>query len=170
MKVDRKRGDDLRNFPIERARLQAVFFNQVLQVSAILPYGWTLQKHAPLAVPLILQFILGFCLVIASNSVNTLISDIYPGSVSTASAASNLVRCMLGAVGAATVNDILTAFGLGWSFVFTGLLMASGTGFLCVELIWGMGWRQKRWRKVEEKRQAEKEREAREEEIQDPNA
>ncbi|KAJ9611270.1 hypothetical protein H2200_004453 [Cladophialophora chaetospira] len=168
--VDRKRGDDLSKFPIERARLQAIFFTQGLQVAALLPYGWTLQKHAPLAVPLILQFILGFCLVVASNSVSTLLSDIYPGSVSTASAASNLVRCLLGAVGAATVNDMLKAMGLGWSFIFTGLLMASATGFLVVEMMWGMGWRQKRWQKVEEKKQAEKEKKVQEESTQDPKA
>ena len=138
-------------------------------MAALLPYGWTLE-HAPLAVPLVLQFVLGFCLVIASNSVNTLLSDIYPGSVSTASAASNLIRCLLGAIGAATVNDILNAMGLGWSFVFTGLLMAGATGFLCAEMTRGMGWRQKRWQATEKKQEAEKETKAREESGEDPKS
>lgn len=168
--IDRKRGDDLRNFPIERARMQPVFFSQALQVAALLPYGWTLEKHASLAAPLVLQFILGFCLIVASNSVSTLLSDIYPGSVSTASAASNLVRCLLGAIGAATVNDVLKAMGLGWSFIFTGLLMAVATGFLCAEMAWGMGWRQKRWQKVEQEQQAKKERKAQEGSSQNPEA
>ena len=66
--VDRKRGDDLRNFPIERTRLQPVFFAQALQVAVLLPYGWALDKHASLAVPLVLQFIMGFCLVVASKT------------------------------------------------------------------------------------------------------
>lgn len=164
MTVDRKRGDDLRNFPIERARLQAVFFAQALQVAALLPYGWALDKHASLAVPLVLQGILGFCLVVASNSISTLMSDIFPGQVSTAAAAQNLIRCSLGAVGAAVISDMLNSLGLGWSFVFIGLLMAASTLFLFAELRWGMGWRQKRWeaqaRKKEEEKQKELQREA----------
>ncbi|OAP62311.1 hypothetical protein AYL99_04514 [Fonsecaea erecta] len=156
--VDRKRGDDLRAFPIERARLQAVFFFQAVQVAALAPYGWALQRHAALAVPLVLQFVLGFSLVVASNSISTLLSDIYPGSVSTASAASNLVRCLLGAVGAAVVDDMLTGLGLGWCFFLVAMLMAAATTLLWVEVRWGMGWRQKRWRKLEEKKkQAERE-------------
>ncbi|OAL27226.1 hypothetical protein AYO20_09824 [Fonsecaea nubica] len=157
--VDRKRGDDLRNFPIERARLQAVFFTQILQVAALLPYGWALEHHASLAVPLVLQFILGFCLVVASNSLSTLLSDIYPDSVSTASAAANLVRCGLGAVGAAVVNDMLTGLGLGWCFFLAAMLIAAATVFLWAEARWGMEWRQQRWRRVEEKKKQEQEQE-----------
>jgi len=164
--VDRKRGDNLHNFPIERARLQPVFFAQALQVAALLPYGWSLDRHASLAVPLVLQGILGFTLVVASNSISTLLTDIFPGQVSTASAASNLVRCGLGAVGAAVIDNILKSMGLGWSFIFVGLLMASTTGFLIVELTWGMGWRQKRWKKEEE----EKERLAQRETAKDSEA
>lgn len=108
--------------------------------------------------------------MVASNSVSTLLSDIYPGNVSTASAASNLVRCTLGAVGAAVVDDMLTTMGLGWSFVFIGMLMAGATGFLCAEMIWGMGWRQKRWQKMERTQQAEKEKKAEEETTKDPAA
>ena len=67
---------------------------------------------------------------------------------------------MLGAVGAAVIDDMLKSMGLGWCFVFVGLLMAAATGLLCAEMMWGMGWRQKRWQKMEEKKQAEKEREA----------
>ncbi|KIX96035.1 uncharacterized protein Z520_08290 [Fonsecaea multimorphosa CBS 102226] len=158
--VDRKRGDDLRNFPIERARLQGVFFSQAVQVAAILPYGWALERHASLAVPLILQFILGLCLVVASNSISTLLSDIYPGNVSTASAASNLVRCILGAVGAAVVDNMLTSLGLGWCFFLVGMLMAAATVLLWVEFTWGMGWRQQRWRSMEEKKKRKQAEEA----------
>lgn len=100
--------------------------------------------------------------MIASNSISTLLSDIYPNNVSTASAASNLVRCGLGAVGAAVVNDMLTSMGPGWCFIFVGLLMLAATGFLYAEFVWGMGWRQKRWQKAEERQQAEKERKAHE--------
>ncbi|KIW10411.1 hypothetical protein PV08_11374 [Exophiala spinifera] len=149
--VDKKRGDDLRDFPIEKTRLQIAFFAQGLQVAVFLPYGWALQKRASLAVPLVLQFIMGFCLIVVSNSLSTLLTDISPGEVSTASAASNLVRCLLGAVGAATVDDMLKGMGVGWCFVFLGLLLFAGSGLLWAEVIYGMRWRQKRWRKGERK-------------------
>ncbi|KIW98570.1 uncharacterized protein Z519_00231 [Cladophialophora bantiana CBS 173.52] len=161
MTVDRKRGDDLHNFPVERARLQAVFPFQALQVAALVPYGWALERHASLAAPLVLQFVLGFCLVVASNSISTLLSDIYPGSVSTASAASNLVRCMLGAVGAAVVDNMLTSLGLGWCFVLVGLLMAAATAFLYIETQCGMRWRQTRWQKLEQRKEKQVEKEKR---------
>jgi hypothetical protein len=117
-----------------------------------------------------LQFILGFCGVIGSNSVSTLLSDIYPGSVATASAASNLLRCILGAVGAATVDNMLTGMGLGWTFIFVGLLITSATGFLCTEMTWGMGWRQKRWQIAETKRQAGEHKTVMEEQTKDSAA
>ena len=88
-------------------------------------------------------------MVVTSNSLSTLCADIYPGRVSTASAASNLVRCLLGAVGAATVGDMLNAWGSGWTFVVTGLLVAVAMCLLFVEKRYGMMWRQKRWAKVE---------------------
>jgi MFS family permease len=166
--VDMKRGDDLHDFPIERARIQNIFYIQVLQTVTLLPYGWALEKHAPLAVPLVLQFILGFSLVIAFNSISTLLSDIYPGNVSTASAASNLVRCSLGAVGAAVVDDMLSRMGLGWSFVFTALLLMAATGFLWAEMVWGMGWRQKRWLKTAEKKKPKVEEKIQDATKQDP--
>ena len=140
----------MRDFPIERARLQVVFFAQALQAAVILSYGWALQKHASLAVPLVLQFILGFCLVVVSNSLSTLLTDIFPEEVSTASAASNLIRCMLGAVGAATVDNMLKSMGVGWCFVFLGLSLVVGSGLLWVEFVCGMRWRQRRWRRKEE--------------------
>lgn len=130
-----------------------MFYSQSLQVAVFLSYGWALQKHASLAVPLVLQFFLGFCLVVTSNSINTLLSDIFPGRVSTASAASNLGRCILGAVGAAVVDSMLTSMGLGWSFTFVGLLLLAASGLIWAEYTWGMGWRQKRWQKEDERKE-----------------
>ncbi|KIW05907.1 uncharacterized protein PV09_03101 [Verruconis gallopava] len=149
--VDRKKGDDLTNFPIETARLQSVFFAQTLQVAAYLSYGWVLDRHVHLAAPLVIQFIIGFCLVIVSNSLSTLLADIYPKNVSTASAASNLFRCLLGAVGAAVVDKMLSGMGMSWAFMFVGLMLVAATSLIVIELKWGMGWRQKRWREAAEK-------------------
>jgi hypothetical protein len=37
--VNKKMGDDLRNFPIELCRLQPVLWTQNLVVATLLPYG-----------------------------------------------------------------------------------------------------------------------------------
>lgn len=154
MAIDRKRGEDLTNFPIEQARLQMVFVWALTQGLLFLPYGWALQYHAHLAVPLVIQFLIGFCLVCTMNSLSTLLADIFPGQVATASAAQNLLRCLLGAVGAAVVDSMLDGMGIGWCFTFTGLMLIAAVALLWAEWKWGMSWRQQRWRQNAEKKQA----------------
>ena len=61
--VDRKKGDNLRRFPIERARLQTVFPVMAVGIAAFIPYGWVLQQRVNLAAPLVLQFIRGSALL-----------------------------------------------------------------------------------------------------------
>jgi MFS family permease len=153
MSIDRKHGDDLTNFPIEKARIQGSLFWASLLAATFLGYGWALDYKTSLAVPLVISFILGFALICTMNSLTTLLTDIFPDRVSTASAASNLARCLLGAVGAAVVDSMIDAMGIGWCFTFTGLVMGVAVMFLWVEYKWGMQWRQKRWRKKAEKAQ-----------------
>ncbi|OJJ51207.1 hypothetical protein ASPZODRAFT_56161 [Penicilliopsis zonata CBS 506.65] len=151
MIIDRQHRQDLTHFPIETARLQMVFLWASVQSILLLPYGWALQYHANLAVPLVIQFIVGFCLVCTSNSLGTLLADIFPGQVATASAAQNLLRCLLGAVGAAVVDPMLTGMGVGWCFTFTGLVLLVSLLLLWAEMRWGMAWRQERWRQEGER-------------------
>ncbi|CAI7663626.1 unnamed protein product [Penicillium viridicatum] len=161
--VDRKKGDDLRNFPIERTRLQTVFPAMAIGVAAFIPYGWVLQQRVHLAAPLVLQFIIGFCFVASLNCLNTLLVDLFPDKPATAASACNFVRCCLGAVGAAVISQMLSGMGWGWCFVFLGLVMGVGMGLLWVENVYGMGWREKRLLKMERKKV---EKEARAAEIQ----
>ena len=57
--IDRKHGDDLRHFPIERARLEIIWPLLVFGLTCVLCYGWALERNANLAAPLILQFFIG---------------------------------------------------------------------------------------------------------------
>jgi MFS family permease len=57
--IDRKRGDDLRHFPIERARLEIIWPLLGFGLACVLCYGWVLEKNANLAAPLVLQFFIG---------------------------------------------------------------------------------------------------------------
>jgi MFS family permease len=112
--------------------------------AAFIPYGWTLQQHTSLAAPLVLQFIIGFCFIASLNTLNTLLVDLFPDRAATAAAACNLVRCWLGAIGAAVIDQMLEGMGWGWTFTFLGLCMAVSMALLWVEYLYGMRWRQTR--------------------------
>ena len=93
--VDKKRGEDMRHFPIEKARLQIVFPLLYIGVVIIILYGWILEIEAPLAAPLILLWAIGFFVNGAFNAMSTMLIDLYPHMPSTATAANNLVRCWM---------------------------------------------------------------------------
>ncbi|KAJ5138823.1 uncharacterized protein N7515_003671 [Penicillium bovifimosum] len=154
--VNREKDDDLRRFPIEQTRLQTIYPVMALGIAAFIPYGWVLQQRVHLAAPMVLQFIIGFCFVASLGCLNTLLTDLFPDRAATAAAACNLVRCCLGAVGAAVISQMLSGMGWGWCFFFLGLVMAVGLGLLWVEQVYGMGWREKRFLRNERKN-AEKE-------------
>ncbi|PQE26274.1 hypothetical protein CJF30_00001029 [Rutstroemia sp. NJR-2017a BBW] len=119
--IDRKRGDSLRNFPIERARLEIIWPLLTVGLSCYLCYGWVLEKNANLAAPLILQFLMGLCINGAFNILSTLVVDLYPQSPSTATAANNLVRCFMGAGGTGIISIMVKHMGRGWCFTFIAL-------------------------------------------------
>lgn len=162
-KIDRKRGDNLRYFPIERARLGIIWPMLFIGLSCVLCYGWIMEINAPLAAPLVLQFFIGLCLNGAFNIMGTLLVDLYPQSPATATAANNLVRCFMGAGGTGIINLMIATMGRGWCFTFITLVCVGATPLLWIELKWGPGWREERMVRMESK--AEKE--ARENEAED---
>lgn len=151
--IDRKRGDDLRHFPIENARLGIIWTPLFIGLAAILCYGWILEKHANLAVPLIFHFLVGLCLNGAFNIMATLLIDLYPQSPSTATAANNLVRCLMGAGGTAIINIMIENMGNGWCFTLIALICVVTMPLLFVELKWGPKWREERAVRMELKKQ-----------------
>ncbi|KAL4962781.1 putative MFS transporter [Aspergillus stella-maris] len=125
----------LPTFPIEKARLQLSFPTLCLTITTLFPYGFVLQSRTHLSAPLTLHFLNGFATVACTNTLNTLLVDLFPDRPATAAAACNLVRCWLGALGAGTVDFMLR--GMGWRGCF---------GFL-VEYAWGRRWREDREKK-----------------------
>ena len=65
--VDKVRGDDLTNFPIEVARLRSVFYFLFVVVASTAGYGWAIQSRTHLSVPLIMQFLCGLATTGAFN-------------------------------------------------------------------------------------------------------
>lgn len=142
--VEKKRAADLRNFPIEKARLQPVFIMAPLVSVTCISFGWAMQRRANLAVPLILEFIMGYVQVSASNNLSSLLVDLFPDRPSTATAASNLMRCWIGGGMTAAISPMLSGMGWGWCFTFLGLLYIPGMALLWLEYKRGMRWRAER--------------------------
>jgi MFS family permease len=150
--LEKNRSTDLRHFPIEKARLQPLFVIVPIGVASYIPFGWVLQYRVHLAVPLVLQFITGFCMVAMSNTLSSLLVDLFPEQPATASAAANLVRCWFAGAMTAAISYMLSAMGWGWCFTFLGLLLLFSLPLVWVEMTWGLGWREERRIKEEQKR------------------
>ncbi|CAG8970808.1 hypothetical protein HYALB_00001595 [Hymenoscyphus albidus] len=153
--IDRKRGDDLRHFPIEKARLDLIWPLLIFGLVCILCYGWVLEKNVNLAAPLILQFLIGLTVNGSFNILSTLVVDLYPQSPSTATAANNLVRCLVGAGGTGVISLMIRGMGRGWCFTFIALVCMVTMPMLWVELKQGPRWREERRVRLE-KREREK--------------
>ena len=152
-KVDIKRGDDMRHFPIEKARLQVVWPVLYFGIAATLCYGWVLEKNAPLAAPLVLHFIIGVSFTGSFNVMSTVLVDLYPMSPSTATAANNLVRCFMGAAGTAVIIQMINGMGRGWCFTFIAAVVFLTSPLLWVETKWGPKWREARRVRVEKQKE-----------------
>ncbi|KAI5794951.1 major facilitator superfamily domain-containing protein [Pyronema domesticum] len=139
--MDKKRGEDMKKFPIEKARLRSIFWILGLYVVTFIAYGWVLWKETNLAAPLVLQFILGIVGTGAFTILSTLVVDLYPAKPSSATACNNLVRCLMGAGGTAAIESMIKAMGRGWCFTFVGLVCAAMAPLLWLERSRGMEWR-----------------------------
>ena len=155
--VDKKAGDDLRDFPIEEARLGIIFPLLLFACATLVAYGWTLSRNAPLAAPLVLQFILGFCLTATFNSLSVILVDLYPQSPATAAAGNNFMRCLMGAGATALIDIMIYRMGRGWCFTFIGLVCAGTSPLLLLELKFGRGWREERRVRIEQKERKKQE-------------
>ncbi|KAI0596805.1 chloramphenicol resistance protein [Biscogniauxia sp. FL1348] len=144
IKIDRKRGNDMRNFPIEKCRIQLVAPLIMVGAAAYIGYAWSLQVEAHVAVPLVLSFFVGMCVTGPFQIINLLIVDLYPEAPATATAANNLCRCMAGAIATAVIQDMIDAMGRGWAFTFIGLLIIIFSPSLWVVAKYGPKWRGER--------------------------
>ncbi|KAL8348222.1 hypothetical protein RB598_001506 [Gaeumannomyces tritici] len=158
--IDRKLGDDLSKFPIERARIQPIVPFLVLGLAGTIGYGWALDREVMIAVPLVLIFFVGICINGAFSLFNTLLVDGYPDAPATAIAANNLIRCSVGAVVMSLIEKMLSALGRGWCFTFLSLFCAAFSPSLLALLRWGPGWREERRLRMKKQKEEEKEKAA----------
>ena len=143
--IDRVHGDDIDQFPIERARTRGSYYLLSMMTCSVIGYGWTLNQRSHMVIALFLQFVQGFLGALIYTFSNTLLVDILPETPSTAAAAASIIRCALAALGTATVQPLISALGRGWYFTMLGAL-TGGVSFIAVWMIrtWGMQWRASR--------------------------
>ncbi|KAH8808032.1 MFS multidrug transporter-like protein [Xylogone sp. PMI_703] len=153
IKVVKSRQQDLSNFPIEKARLQIALPMLFLAFACTVTYGWILHFQTNVAGPCVLLVLLGYSLIASTQTVSILIVDINPGIAGTATAALNLVRCLLGAGATALIVPMTNRLGLGWSYTLIGFIDIGLAPMLLVVMRWGPGWRKAR--AAEEKRRKE---------------
>ena len=171
MVITKGKQQDLRDFPIERVRLQVVVPGHVIGLLAIILFGWTIKFRTHLAGPEIALFLIGFGVSTSFNLTNTLLIDIHRDKPATATAAVNFVRCLMSAGGAAAIIPMCRAMNPGWAFTFIALIYVVWILVVFLIMKHGMKWRQealaKKERKEREREQSERIESPAQEEIED---
>lgn len=172
MVITKRKQQDLRDFPIERVRLQVVVPGHIIGLLAIILFGWTIKFRTHLAGPEIALFFVGFGVSTSFNLTNTLLIDIHRDKPATATAAVNFVRCLMSAGGAAAIIPMCRAMNPGWAFTFIALIYVVWILVVFLIMKHGLKWRQeaiaKKERKEEEK--LEREHSTAQEEVEDCSA
>ena len=143
--VNKVTGDDIRKFPIEKARTKFAYVLILLDSVLLSGYGWACWTKSHLALPIVLQFVLGLLQTCIVQTFNTLLVDIFPANPSTASAAGNITRCAFSAAGIAAVQPLLDTLGYGWVFTaVAGFAGMSSLGATYLLRTYGTSWRSRR--------------------------
>ena len=155
--IAKNRTTDLAEFPIERARVEMGMPCLLLGVLTVIGYGWVINYNTSIAGPVVMLFLLGYALIAGFQCLNVLMVDLYPTQATSASAANNLVRCLLGAASSAAILPMSDAMGAGWAYTTLAFMFLLSCGGLLVIMKYGPQWRKARQAKEDarEKRKAE---------------
>ncbi|KAI1283615.1 major facilitator superfamily domain-containing protein [Xylaria sp. FL0933] len=104
LSTNKATGDDLDNFPIEKARLGVIWIPMMLTVASVVSFGWVLHYH---------KFVAGLVMQLDFSIYNTLLVDKNHRNPSAAQASSNIVRCTFGAIIVAFLRDSIKSLGIG---------------------------------------------------------
>jgi MFS family permease len=151
LEISRGRQQNLRGFPLERARVEVIVPYHFLTIICIILFGWITTLNTSIAGPLILLFCLGFSITAAFNVSNAFLIDLYRESPATATAAVNLTRCLVSAAGVALIVPLINAVGRGWAFSIIGFLEILLTPLLYVLVRYGPKWREEKFQKEQQK-------------------
>ncbi|KAJ5096681.1 major facilitator superfamily transporter [Penicillium angulare] len=154
VKIDKEIQHNIDDFPIERVRLEISLAFIYFACITIIPYGWVIgMEQPPLPAILVLLFFMGLSVSAAFQPLSALVIDINTKSSAAASAANNLVRCLLGAGGVAIVNPLFDALGRGWTATLIALVWGLMSFCWWAVIKWGPRWRTNKKNKRSKKAQ-----------------
>ncbi|OLN81219.1 putative transporter AQR1, partial [Colletotrichum chlorophyti] len=136
--------------PIERARLRKLPWILIVLIISIAAYGLSVgfpsvvERSGWIAVPLIFHFFIAGASNAVITCVQTLVIDLCPGKGASASAITNLVMCVLAAIGNGSVESFLAATGPGATFIGLALVMVVVCTLAVAHWCWGQRWRVER--------------------------
>lgn len=146
---------NIEDFPIERARLEISCVFVYFACVCVIPYGWVMwMEHPPLPAVLVLLFFFGLSVSAAFQPFSGLVIDINTKSAAAASAASNFVRCLLGAGGVAFVDPLYNAIGRGWTGTLIALVWVVTSLCWWIVMKWGPSWRKQKESKKSKRTEA----------------
>ncbi|KAK0364966.1 hypothetical protein LTR02_010922 [Friedmanniomyces endolithicus] len=152
--LTKNRQTDLSTFPIELARIQIALPLFITSAASIIGYGWMLTQPISLAGPIVLLLIFGYCQIGASQVLNILIIDIHPSAPATATAANNVLRCLIGAAATAAIIPMSEAVGNGWAYTILALFFIGSCAGPIASMTYGVEWRRAKKEKAERRRKA----------------
>ncbi|EXJ77657.1 hypothetical protein A1O3_09886 [Capronia epimyces CBS 606.96] len=141
MAIVANRQQNIDNFNVERARLQITLPFLMGSALFLIAYGWVMNFKTSIAAPEVLLFFVGHFTTGTNTSLNTLIVDTNRESPATATASSNLFRCLLGAGSVAVGTPLIQRIGIGWTGTFVAGVYLIGSPALLLLYMYGMGWR-----------------------------
>lgn len=144
------------SFNIHRARLAPLPIVSTLQIIGSLVFGWTIEKNVHCAVPIVFTALVSFSSLFCYNLSSTLIVDLYPKEASSASAAVNLLRCLLCAAGVSAVDRMDRVLGTGVTFTLMSGLMLLTWGLNLFEIKQGPKFQKQRLDRMKEKERHER--------------
>ncbi|KAF2423115.1 MFS general substrate transporter [Tothia fuscella] len=159
MIIQKGKQSDLRNFPIEKARMEIVAPVHLLGTISLIIFGWTIKFRTHIAGPEIMLFFTGFGICSAFNATNTLLIDLHRDKAATATAAVNFVRCLISAGGVAAIVPMVKAMNAGWCFTFVGFVYLLMMPMIWIVMKYGQQWRNEAAEKKEAMEAKDKEKE-----------
>ncbi|KAH8432709.1 uncharacterized protein LDX57_010336 [Aspergillus melleus] len=134
---------ELREIPIEKARLQITIPLMYLSSCSVLAYGWTMSYNVHIAAPLITLFLLGNTDAGVTNTLKMLVMDLHTSRPATATAAMNSFKNLIGAGAVAAALPLINVVGIGWIGTIISLLWLLVTPALCILYLKGHAWRER---------------------------
>ncbi|KAK2016928.1 MFS general substrate transporter [Colletotrichum eremochloae] len=131
-------------FPKEYAPLRTMPVLLVLFSGAVVAWGFCVDRGVHIAVPLVLQVVLGYTSMAILSTTMTLMVDILQTRSSAAMACTNLVRCLLAALLVGLIDKMTLALRISWSYVLLGGVCALLLPLIYIEMKVGPKWRLKR--------------------------